>query len=271
MKSNNFLFMLLSAVIITSLTGCYTQVATTDPEPYTTTTIYKQSTESDNYYSEDGELLDSSYYSEIDPESDESITIINEYNNDYPFGYYDYYPYISFGIGFSWGWGWGGYYSYWPYYSGWWGCGWYYPSYCYYPSYYYYDPYYCYGDYYPYYDYGYGYGYGYDPRNEYVTRIRNNSGGRNNPELQRDAIATTTNGSINRGRDDINLGRDLTVERNKVSDRSVDIQNRTGDLTREVVGSKDIDRITNTKRNDVASNDLDRTTNIRKDKQVRIR
>ena len=34
MKSNNFLFMLLTGVIITSLTGCYTQVATTDPEPY---------------------------------------------------------------------------------------------------------------------------------------------------------------------------------------------------------------------------------------------
>jgi hypothetical protein len=269
MKSNNFLFMLLTAVIITSLTGCYTQVATTDPEPYSTTTIYKQSTESSDYYSEDGELLDSSYYSEIDSETGESVTIINEYNSDYPYGYYDSYPYISFGFGLSWGCGWGGYYSYWPYYSGWWGGGWYYPSYCYYPSYYYYNPYYCdpyYGGYYPYY--GYGYGYGYDPRNEYVTRIRNNSGGRNNPELQRDAIVTSTNGSINRGRDDLNLGRDLTADRINAGDRSSDIQNRTGDLTREVVGLKDGERITNTKRNDIASNELSRTTDITHDKQL---
>jgi len=267
MNSNNFLFMLLTSVIITSLTGCYTQVATTDPEPYTTTTIYKQSTESDNYYSEDGELIDSSYYSEIDPEYEESVTIINEYYNNYPSGYYDYYPYFSIGIGLSWGWGWGGYYSYWPsypYYSGWWGCG--YPT-PYYGCYsYYYDPYYCYGGYYP--NYGYGYGYGNYPRNEYVTRIRNNSGGRNNPEQRRDPMVTSTNGSINRGRDDINLGRDLTVERINTRDHSTEIQNRTGDLTREVVGLKDKERIINTKRNDVASNEISRTTGIRNDKQL---
>ncbi len=57
MKTNNFLFLLLTSIFITSLTGCYTQVATTDPEPYTTTTIYKQSPESGDYYSEDGEQL----------------------------------------------------------------------------------------------------------------------------------------------------------------------------------------------------------------------
>ena len=118
MKTFKILFLLLTALIISSLTGCYTQVATTDPEPYSTTTIYKQSTESDNYYSEDGELLDSSYYSEIDPEYEESVTIINQYYSDYPSGYYDYFPYLSIGIGFSWYWGWGSYYSYWPYYSG---------------------------------------------------------------------------------------------------------------------------------------------------------
>jgi len=267
MKTFKILFLLLTALIISSLTGCYTQVATTDPEPYSTTTIYKQSTESDNYYSEDGELLDSSYYLEIDPEYEESVTIINEYYNSYPSGYYDYYPYFSIGIGFSWGWGWGGYYSYYPYYpyySGWWGCGYPTPYYGCYSGYYYYDPYYCYGGYYP----NYGYGYGYNPRNDYVTRIRNNSGGRNYSGQQRDPMVTSTNGSIDRSRDDINLGRDLTVGRINTSDRSTDIRNRTGDVTREVVGLKDNERISNTKRNDVASNEISRTTDVRKDKKL---
>jgi hypothetical protein len=276
MKTFKILFLLLTALIISFLTGCYTQVATTDPEPYKTTTIYKQTTESDNYYSEDGEILDSSYYSEIDPEYEESVTIINEYYNNYPSGYYDYYPYFSIGIGFSWGWGWGGYYSYYPYYpyySGWWGCGYPTPYYGCYSGYYYYDPYYCYGGYYPYYGYDYGYGYGYNSRNDYVTRIRNNSGGRNSggrnySGQQRDPMVTSTNGSIDRSRDDINLGRDLTVGRINTSDRSTDIQNRTGDVTREVVGLKDNERISNTKRNDVASNEISRTTDARKDKKL---
>lgn len=278
MKSYKILYLLLTGIIVSSLTGCYTQVATTDPEPYSTTTIYKQTTESDNYYSEDGELLDSSYYSEIDPDYEESVTIINEYYNNYPSGYYDYYPYISIvtGIGLSWYWGWTSLYSYsywpyyYPYYSGYWGYGWCYPSYCYYPSYYYYNPYYCnsyYGGYYPYYGYDYGYGYGY-PRDEYVSRIRNNSGGRNYGNFNRDPRVAQTNGSINRVRDDLNLGRDLTVDRNSLTDRSLEIQNRTGDLTREVVGLKDVERIKNTKRNDVSSNEISRTTDIRKDKQL---
>ncbi len=190
MKRKKIFIAVLTATIIYSLTGCYTQVATTDPVPYSTTTIYKQSPESSDYYSEDGEILDTSYYSEIDPETDESVTIINNYYYDYPYGYY--FPSLSFSIGF--GWGWGSYYAYWPYYQnyyGYWGCGGYYPSYCYYPGYYYYDAYYCnpyYGGYYP----NYGNGYGYYPRNEYVTRVRNNSGGRNYPVHQRDPFVTTS-------------------------------------------------------------------------------
>ncbi len=131
---------------------------------------------------------------------------------------------------------------------------------------YYYDPYYCYGGYYPYYGYDYGYGYGYNSRNDYVTRIRNNSGGRNYSEQQRDPMVTSTNGSIDRNRDDINLGRDLTVGRININDRSTDIRNRTGDVTREVVGLKDNERISNTKRNDVASNEISRTTDLEKTK-----
>ncbi len=101
-----------------------------------------------------------------------------------------------------------------------------------------------------------------------MTRIRNNSGGRNNSEHLRDPLVTTSNGSINRGRDDINLGRDLTVERNIFNDRSVDLQNRTGEVTREVVGLKENEKIKTTKRNDVVSNDLDRTNDIRNNKQL---
>jgi len=123
MKTKKYLFVLLTVVLLYTLTGCYTQVATNEPEPYYSTTIvYKQNTDDSNYYSEDGEELDSSYYSEFDAETDESVTIINKYY--YPYDYY-YYPYFSIGIGFSWYWGWGSFYSYWPYYS-------YYPYYPYY-------------------------------------------------------------------------------------------------------------------------------------------
>lgn len=269
MKRNNILLAFLMSAVIYSLTGCYTQVATTDPVPYsTTTTIYKQSPESSDYYSEDGELLDSSYYSEIDPETDDSVTIINNYYYNYPYGYYDYFPSLSFSIGFGWGWGWGSYYAYWPYYPyyyGYGGCGWYYPSYCYYPGYYYYDSYYCnpyYGGYYP------NYGYGYYKRDEYVTRVRNNSGGRNSPEQIRDPFITTSTGTVDRSRNDLSLGRDLTVDRKNVSSNSADIRNRTGDLTRNLSNTTTSDRITSTKRNDLAGNDLNRSNNIRNDKQL---
>jgi len=270
MKPKNYILTFLTIVIFYSLTGCYTQVATNEPEPYSTTTIYKQDAATSDYYSEDGEVLDSSYYSEIDPDSDGSVTIINSYY-DNPYNYFDY-AFLPIGIGIGWYWGWTSLYSYsyWPYYSGYWGCGWYYPSYCYYPSYGYYDPYYCNpyygGGYYPYY--GYGHGSGYYPRDEYVTRTRNNSGGRNNPEYLRAPLSTTSIGSINNGRDNLNLGKDLAGERTNVTDRNMDIQKRTTETTRQLVGVTETGKIKNTKTNDISSNDMTRTKQTRNDKQL---
>ena len=77
----------------------------------------------------------------------------------------------------------------------------------------------------------YGYGYGYNPRNEYVI---SESG-----IIPEEEIILSSNEiqwllqqmvRLDRNRDDINLGRDLTVGRINVSDRSTDIQNRTGDI-----------------------------------------
>jgi hypothetical protein len=269
MKPKNKIMIFLTIALLYSLTGCYTQVATNEPDPYSTTTIYKQDAETSDYYSEDGEVLDSSYYSDIDPDSDGTITIINTYY-DNPYNYFDY-AFLPIGIGIGWYWGWSSLYSYWPYYPyyyGYWGCGWYYPSYCYYPSYGYYDPYYCNpyygGGYYPYY----GYGNGYYPRDEYVTRTRNNSGGRNNPEYLRDPMVTTSNGSIYKGRDDLNRGNDLTVERTNLTDRTLDIQKRTNETTRQLVGVNETGKIKNTRTNDISSNEITRTKQSRNDKQL---
>jgi hypothetical protein len=271
MRPKNYILISLTFALVYSLTGCYTQVATNEPEPYSTTTIYKQSPDSDNYYSEDGEQLDSSYYSEVDPDTDESVTIINKYYNDYPYNYFDY-AFLPIGIGIGWYWGWTSFYSYsyWPYYpyyySGWWGCGYPTPYYGYYSGYNYYDPYYCYGGYYP--NYGYGNGYGYYPRDEYVTRTRNNSGGRNYPEYERDPLVTTSNGSIYKGRDNLNLGKDVTVDRNRVTDSNLEIQKRTIETTRQVVGVTDANKIKNTRTDDISSNDITRTKQTRNDKSL---
>ncbi|MCW8804126.1 MAG: hypothetical protein OQK57_06985 [Ignavibacteriaceae bacterium] len=248
MNKNKTFLLLVTFIVVISFTGCYTQVATSD-----TSTIPDNVESSDvtNYYSEDDGDIESGYYAEIDSNvSDDGTTIINNYYYDYPYRSYfvDYYPTISIGIGFGWGWGYWGYpyYAYYPYYAGWCGYGWYYPypySYCYYPSYYnYYDPYY----YYP--NYGYG-GYpsyhGYKTRTEYVSGLRNNSGGRNYGERTRDPLVSVRDGSFDRSRDDLSRGRDLTVSRTDVRDRTLGIENKTRDLTREVVGLKSVDRNTN--------------------------
>jgi len=266
MKTKNYISLIISAILFYSLTGCYTQVATS--EPYATTSVYTQSEDSYDYYSEEGELLDTADYAETDPDGDESLIIVNKFY-DYPS--YDYYPYLTIVIGFSWYWGWAGYtyypyWSYYPYNTGYWGYGWCYPSpyYCYYPSYYYYDSYYCN----PYYGNGgyYSY-YGSYPRDQYVTRVRNNSGGRNYPGVGRNPRVAQTDGSINRVRDDLNFGRDLTVERTKVGSRDLETRNSAGEINRQVVGLNDLDRINNSKRKDISSNEITRTTDIRKDKQ----
>jgi len=270
MKLKNYILIPLTLVLFYSLTGCYTQVATS--EPYSTTTYYEKSDDSYDYYSEEGELLDSSSYLEETYTDNADLVIVNKY---YGYPYYDYYPSILIGFGFNWywGWGWASYYPYWsyyPYYSGWWGCGWYnpYPYYCYYPGYY--PNYYCYDPYYgyPYYGYNdyYPY-YGSYPRDQYVTRVRNNSGGRNNPGYNGNPRDLQTSGSIDRVRDDIALGRDLSTERTNVKNSAVDIRNNTGEITRQVVGLNDLERIDNNKRKDVSSTELTRTTEIKKDKQ----
>ena len=251
MKTYKTFLLLVSFAVIFSFTGCYTQVATFDTS---SVPDYEESSEVANYYSEDEEGTDSGYYSESDLDTlNDETTIINNYYYDYPYRSYfvDYYPTISIGIGFGWGWGYWGYpyYAYWPYYSGWCGYGYYYPYpyyYCYYPSYYYYyDPYY-----YP--NYGYG-GYtsynGYKTRSDYVSGLRNNSGGRNYGERTRDPLVSVRDGSFDRSRDDLTRGQDLTVSRTNVGDRTLGIENKTRDLTREVVGLNTINRTSDTKRN----------------------
>jgi len=247
MKAQNIFLLFTTFVVISSFTGCYTQVATSD-----SSTLPENQEPSDvtNYYSDEDEDIGSGYYSETDIDTlDDETTIINNYYYDYPYRSYfvDYYPTIS--IGFGWGWGYWGY-PYWPYYAGWCGYGWYYPYsyYCYYPSYYYYDPYY-----YPYYGNG-GYysDYGYKTRNDYVSRMRNNSGGRNYGERTRDPLVSVRDGSMDRSREDLTKGRNLTVSGNNVGDRTLGIENKTRDLTREVVGL----------------NTINRTRDIKKDKQL---
>jgi hypothetical protein len=272
MKSHNTFLLLLTFGVIFTFTGCYTQVATSD-----TSTIpdYEESSDDANYYSEDVEGTDSGYYSETDIDTlDDETTIINNYYYDYPYRSYfvDYYPTISIGIGFGWGWGYWGYpyYAYWPYYSSWCGYGWYYPYsyYCYYPSYYYCDPYY-----YPNYGYngyynGYGDGYGYKTRNDYVTRLRNNSGGRNYGERTRDPLVSVRDRSVDRSINDITRGRDLTVSRNNVNDRTLGIENKTRDLTREVVGLNTVNRTSDIKRNDISNKEIRNNKQLGLDREV---
>ena len=246
MNTYKTFLLLVTFIVVISFTGCYTQVATSDTSSIPDNL---ESSEVNNYYSEDDGDIESGYFAETDSNvSDDGTTIINNYYYDYPYRSYfvDYYPTISIGIGFGWGWGYWGYpyYAYWPYYPGWCGYGWYYPySYCYYPSYY------CnYGSYYYYPYYGYG-GYpsynGYKTRTEYVSGLRNNSGGRNYGERTRDPLVSVRDRSFDRSRDGLSRGRDLTVSRTDVRDRTLGIENKTRDLTREVVGLNSVDRNTN--------------------------
>lgn len=243
MNTHRTFLLLVTFIVVISFTGCYTQVATSDTSSIPDNL---ESSEVNNYYSDDDGYIESGYYSETDTDTlDEETTIINNYYEGYPYRsyYVDYYPTITIGFGFGWGWGYWGYYpyySYWPYYAGWYGWGCYYPYYySYYPGYYY-DPYY-----YPYYGSG-GYysNYGYKTRSEYVSGIRNNSGGRNYGERTRDPLVSVRDGSSDRSRDDLSRGRDLTVSRTDVRDRTLGIENKTRDLTREVVGLKSVDRNT---------------------------
>jgi hypothetical protein len=254
MKLFNTYLLFVTFGVIFSFTGCYTQVATSDSD---SVPDYEETSDAANYYSEEDEAIDSGYYSETDTLYGET-TVINNYYYDYPYRSYfvDYYPTISIGIGFGWGWGYWGYpyYAYWPYYSSWCGYGWYYPYsyYCYYPSYYYYDSYYGYNGYYN----GYGDDYGYKTRNDYVSRLRNNSGGRNSGERTRDPLVSVRDVSTDRMRNDVTKGRDLTVSRNSVNDRTLGIEDRTRDITREVVGLNTIDRTVDSKRIDVSSKEI---------------
>jgi len=233
------------------LTGCYTQVATSD-----STTAYETENQSysDNYYSDDQEVPDSDYYAETDSEDvNNETTIINKYYFGYPYNryYYDYYPSITFGI--TVGWGYWGYYPYWawypyyqPYYGGWCGYGWYDPYYyCCYPGYYYYTPYY-----YPYYGNGYySYHHGYKYRNDNVSRLRNNSGGRNYGTRTRDPLNPVTINSTDRNRDGLNRGRDLQVSSNDANTRNLGIRDKGRNLTRDNVN---VDKVT---RNEIKSVD----------------
>jgi hypothetical protein len=265
MRTNKTFFLLLTFVVIFSFTGCYTQVATSDTS---SVPDYEETSEVANYYSEDdGE---SGYYSETDIDTlDEETIIINNYYEGYPYRsyYVDYYPTITIGFGFGWGWGYWGYYpyySYWPYYAGWYGWGCYYPYYySYYPGYYY-DPYY-----YPYYGSG-GYysDYGYKTRSEYVSGVRNNSGGRNYGERNRDPLVSVRDGLIDRSRENLTRDRDLTVSRNNVKDRTLGIENKTRDLTREVVGLNTTSRTIDTKRNNDSEREINRTSDVRNNKQL---
>ena len=263
MNTYKTFLLLVTFIVVISFTGCYTQVATSDTFSVPDNV---ESSEVTNYYSEDYGDLESGYYAETDSNvSDDGTTIINNYYYDYPYRSYfvDYYPTISIGIGFGWGWGYWGYpyYAYyWPYYSGWCGYGWVYPCpyYCYYPSYYYYyDPYY----YYPYYGYG---GYpsynGYKTRSNYVSGLRNNSGGRNYGERTRDPLVSVRDRSFDRSRDDLSNGRDLTVSRTDVRNRTSGIENKTRDLKREVVGLKNVDRNTDVRNSKVLGERNSKTT-----------
>jgi hypothetical protein len=227
--------------------GCYTQVATSDS---TTVPNIEQQTGSTNYYSDDEETTDSGYYTETDTEGvNGKTTVINNYYYGYPYHsyYMDYYPSISFGIAVGWGWGYWGYYPYWPYYSGWCGYGWYDPYYWYYPSYCYYNPYYYYPNYYcgNYYNH-----YGYKTRNNYVTRLRNNSGGRNYGDRTRDPLNYVSGGTLDRGRGDLSSGRDLRVSSNSVSNRNLGSENKNRNLTRDLFTVNDVSRNDNSNLND---------------------
>jgi hypothetical protein len=252
------LFIAVFAFVFISLfTGCYTEVATTDSSG-------KIENEDQNspggYYSDDQESKDSGYYSETDTTAESNqTTIINKYYYGYPYYpyYYDYYPTITVGIGFGWGWGYCGWYPYWPYYGGWCGYGWYDPYYyySYYPGYYYYYPPY----YYPYYGYGYSYYDGYKVRNDYVSRLRNNSGGRNYGTGIRDPINTVSVGSLDRNTLDLTRGRDLQVSSNSTSGRNLGIRDKGRDLTRDDVN---VDQVTSRNINDSKN---PRVTDSRKD------
>jgi len=247
MNLNRMSILIIAILFSTYLTGCYTQVATSDSESIPDSEEY---TESSDYFSEDEETVDSGYFSETETDSvDSETTIINNYYYGYPYRSYfvDYYPTITLGIAFGWSWGWywgyyypAYYYPYWTYYPGWCGYGWYYPYpyYCYYPSYYYCSPYY-----YPtYYSYGYPYyNYGYKTRNENISRIRNNSGGRNYGERTRDPLVSVTGGTIDRKRN-LSEGRDLEISRKNVTDRRLGSENKNRDLTRDIIGTNEISR-----------------------------
>lgn len=240
------------------VSGCYTQVATSDDfTGYSNQQNYSE----ENYYSEE-EPVDSSYYAEEEnsyTEGDTNVVyeetiIVPSYRRYlayyYPSFYFDYYP------SYYWGFSFGFYNVYpWPYY-GWCGYSWYYPYYCYYPSYWYWGGYYGYPYYDPYY-YGHYSGYYsyYNTRSDYISRIRGNSGGRNITRT-RDAFTSNSTTGVDRTRDRISSGKELTNLDRQRDNTSTGTFSRSDikstDKVRKTLGRTDID---NTKTGRINQND----------------
>ena len=176
---------LFLAVLVISMTGCYTRLAVRDYEfPKRQTPedeqIYDESVaepDSDEYYENDEYYEDDnyndSYYDNSGVQGDGDV-IINVYDYDdyywyrYRRYYWGYYPGVSIILSSSW------YDPYWD----WWYWG-YYPGSCLVPPYYFYPSftYYSYWGYYPHYYYNDYYHGKYKYRTNY-TGLRNNGGGR---------------------------------------------------------------------------------------------
>lgn len=167
-----FRFFML-AIFALTVSGCYTQLAIEERRP-------DRSYSYENYGDQEYTESDTIYYDE----DENSGKVINNYYivPGYRRYFWHYYPSTSIVIGT------GYYFDFWfwdTWYPRWWYCDPWYPPVAYYPFWYYHPNYYYYGGYY--WD-NYYTPKTYKYRNDNISRIRNNEGGRGSSFTTRDAI-----------------------------------------------------------------------------------
>lgn len=224
MKNLNYLIL---TILLVSLAGCYTQVATNDgrySKKYHERDYEDSYDRNDSAYGDDYRADDTTYYA--DNYRDGAI-INNYYFGDSYRPYYrryyrGYYP--GFSVGISVGFWDNVWYDPWSY-AGWYDNYWYDP---FYPSYYYNYPYFYppyYGSYYG--GYGHHYGWGnwttYKYRSNDYSRLRSNDGSRGTSGLRsRDLLSPTRGTGL--------INRNLMKTRTQSEGRNITPGSRTGQM-----------------------------------------